>query len=370
MARRSTYIITGGGTGGHVYPGLAIAGALQSMETDCRINFVGTKNGIESQLVPGAGYNISFVTASGVRGLGFTAQVMFAVNLFIGIIQSFTLLLKLKPKAVIGTGGFVSVPVLLTAFLLGYPVFIQEQNSIPGSTNRLLGKYAKRIYLGFDSARKYFPIGRTVVTGNPVRAEFGKTSSRVSDRSVNLLVFGGSRGARTINRAVAEAANDFLKLSHLNLHLQTGDMDAHAEITSAYSEFPVDRITIDSYINDMPSALQWADIVVCRAGAMTLAELAVAGKPSILVPYPYATDDHQFYNATDFANAGAAVVIKDDNFNGVSMFTTVASLTDDKLRLAEMGKSCSALGRIDAAEVIAENILGFINNINGESNVS
>jgi UDP-N-acetylglucosamine--N-acetylmuramyl-(pentapeptide) pyrophosphoryl-undecaprenol N-acetylglucosamine transferase len=370
MGANSTYIITGGGTGGHVYPGLAIAKALKISEPKCKIQFIGTQKGIESKLVPDAGYEISFVAASGARGLGFIAQIMFVANLVVGVSQSIALFLKYKPKAVIGTGGFVSVPVLLVAFILGYPVFIQEQNSIPGSTNRLLGKYAKRIYLGFNSAKKYFPIGRTLTSGNPVRTEFGSIPARVVGDSINLLVFGGSRGALTINKAVTDAAKNFLEFGGINLHIQTGGIDSHSEVIDAYANFQTDAVTVDHYIVDMPKALEWADIVVCRAGAMTLSELAVAGKPSILVPFPYATDNHQYYNAVDFADAGAAIVIKDDDFNGETMFDAVTNLASDRVLLTEMRKFCLELGEPDSASKIAGDIIKFVNNNNGDSDVS
>ncbi len=356
-------LMTGGGTGGHVYPGLAVAEALVHLAPGTEVRFAGTQRGIESVLVPRAGYRLHTVPASGLRGLGHKARLLFILNFLGGFLRSLMLLLRWRPAVVLGTGGFVSAPVMTAARVLGVPCTLQEQNAIPGSTNRLVGRWARRIYLGFEVAATFFRQGVCRSTGNPVRqafleatgskgkpgdvlAEFGQPGHRV-------LIFGGSGGARTLNTAVKEAAPRLRQLADAVFLIQTGtaDFEAVQEMTAT----PEMRVT--AYIDDMAAALLWADLVVCRAGAMTLAELQVVGRASVLVPYPHATDDHQMHNSRALEKAGAALVLADKNCDGSSLLQAVTELLAEPVRLQEMATAARGLGKPEAAQNIARDLL-------------
>jgi UDP-N-acetylglucosamine--N-acetylmuramyl-(pentapeptide) pyrophosphoryl-undecaprenol N-acetylglucosamine transferase len=353
-------LITGGGTGGHVYPGLAVAGAIEALAPGSEVRFAGTSKGIEAVLVPQAGYRFATLPASGFRGLGAWARLLFLGNLFLGFFRSVLMLLMWRPRVVLGTGGFVSAPVMLAARVLGIPCALQEQNAIPGSTNRLVGRWARRIYLGFGSAARYFKAGRCLESGNPVRPEFltGARDAAASDGEAGqrLLVFGGSRGAATLNAAVREAAATWCARPDLSALIQTGPTE-HQAVAAEFKGGSADRMSVVPYIDDMASALKRADLVVARAGAMTLAELQCVGRPSVLVPYPFATDDHQLRNAEDCEAAGAAVVLKDEACDGPALIHIVDELLDDPVRLGRMATAATAMARPGAADDIAADLL-------------
>ena len=361
-------LITGGGTGGHVYPGLAVADSLLQFAPATELRFVGTRRGMESILVPRAGHRFTTVPASGVRGLGTKARLLFVINFLLGFLRSLGLLVAWRPAVVLGTGGYVIAPVMAAARLLGISCVLQEQNAVPGSANRLVARWAKRIYLGIGAAEKYFRKGRTLVTGNPVRAAFGSPMSGESDLREFLdqgrgggrvLVFGGSGGARTLNRALGGGADLWLKKSESRLLIQTGPKDL-AEVRTAFADAPDDRVRIEPYIHDMAGALAWADLVICRAGAMTLAELQAMGKAAVLVPFPFATDNHQLRNAEDCASVGAAVVMEDSVCNAETLFAEADSLLAAPDRLDAMGRAAHSMSRPDAADAIARDILELI----------
>ncbi len=356
-------LITGGGTGGHVYPGLAVAEALQDLAPEVEVRFAGTTRGIESVLVPRAGYRLHTVPASGLRGLGHKARFLFVVNFIGGLLRSLALMVSWRPAVVLGTGGFVSAPVMSAARMAGVPCALQEQNAIPGSTNRLVGRWTRRIYLGFGAAAEFFKQGICRTTGNPVRqgfieatgagatqgselADFGQPGQRV-------LIFGGSGGARTLNNAVREAASELQNLKTAAFLIQTGKADAEAvaEVAAA------GHVRVTPYIDDMAAALLWADLVICRAGAMTLAELQVVGRPAVLVPYPHATDNHQFHNASDLEKAGAALVLADENCDGTALVKFLHELLEAPERLQTMAEAARNLGRPQAARDIALDLL-------------
>jgi UDP-N-acetylglucosamine--N-acetylmuramyl-(pentapeptide) pyrophosphoryl-undecaprenol N-acetylglucosamine transferase len=353
-------LITGGGTGGHVYPGLAVAKALEALAPGSEVRFAGTSRGIESVLVPRAGYRFATLPASGFRGLGGWARFLFLVNFFLGFFRSVLMFLVWRPRVVLGTGGYVSAPVMLAARVLGIPCALQEQNTVPGSTNRLVARWARRIYLGFGGAVRYFKAARCLETGNPVRSEFlaaARGAEPPDERTGHrLLVFGGSRGAATLNAAVREAAEIWCARPDLSVLIQTGPKE-HAAVAAAFAAGSPDRISVVPYIDDMASALRRADLVVSRAGAMTLAELQCLGRPAVLVPFPFATDDHQLLNAEDCARSGAAVVLKDDACDGPGLVRLVDDLLGDPVRLRGMGEAATAMARPGAAAVIAADLL-------------
>ncbi len=361
-------VLAGGGTGGHIYPALAVAEALLRLEPQAQLLYLGTRQGLESRLVPAAGLDLVHVAASGYRGLGPVARLRFAANLVRGVVQSLAVLRRFRPDVVLGSGGFVSLPVGLAARVLGRPLALQEQNAIPGSTNRLLGRWARRIYLGFTEAAAYFPTGRSRDTGNPVRAAFadalgeaaaaadGGTRRPDGAPAFHVLVFGGSRGARTLNRAVADAARGAWALrAELSLWAQTGPEEHEAVTRGCAGRLGATRIT--PYIDDMPAALRWADLVVCRAGAMTLAELAAAGCAAVLVPYPHATDQHQLRNAKSREDAGAALLLLDELCTGESLAACVEELRRDPARLRAMAAGARAAARPEAAMEIAADLM-------------
>ncbi len=354
------FLITGGGTGGHVYPGLAVAGSLTRLAPGSEVRFAGTKRGLESVLVPRAGYRLATLPASGLRGLGGRARVMFLVNFFLGFCRSLVMFLTWRPRVVLGTGGYVSAPVMAAARTLGITCALQEQNAIPGSTNRLVARWARRIYLGFPGAAQFFPAGRCLETGNPVRTEFLASGSGHENPGPGtggrLLVFGGSRGATTLNRAMREAAASLVEMPGLSALIQTGPAD-HAKVAAAYAGSDPDRFRVVPYIEDMAAALKEADLVVSRSGAMTLAELQCVGRPAVLVPFPFATDDHQLRNAEDCAGAGAAVVLTDDACDGPALAGLIAELIKDPGRLRSMGLAAAKLARPEAADRIAADLL-------------
>ena len=356
-------LITGGGTGGHVYPGLAVAEALCARVPGAEVRFVGTRRGIESALVPRAGYRLHRIPASGLRGLGNKARLLFLLNFLGGFLRSLVIMLAWRPAVVLGTGGFVAAPVMSAARVLGVPCALQEQNAIPGSTNRLVGRWSRRIYLGFGAAARYFRAGVCRTTGNPVRqafiaatgsgagaepalAEFGQPGKRV-------LVFGGSGGAHTLNRAVMTAAAELTADPLVVCLVQTGKADFEAVTQAAAGE----RVRVMPYIDNMAAALTWADLVICRAGAMTLAELQVVGRASILVPFPHATDDHQTHNARDLEKAGAALVLIDKNCDGKALAAVVNGLLADPVGLQSMATAARGLGQPTAAADIAGDLL-------------
>ncbi len=357
-------VLAGGGTGGHIYPALAVAEALRRLEPQARLLYLGTSRGLESRLVPAAGLDLRHVAASGYRGLGPVARLRFAANLVVGVLQSLDALRRFRPDVVLGSGGFVSLPVGLAARLLGRPLALQEQNAIPGSTNRLLGRWARRIYLGFPEAAAFFPSGRSRDMGNPVRAAFAEVRGGTDDgppraegaASCHVLVFGGSRGARTLNRAVIDAARGAWMLrTDLSLWAQTGPEEHEAVTRGCAGRLGSTRVA--PYIEDMPAALRWADVVVCRAGAMTLAELAAAGRASVLVPYPHATDQHQLRNAKSREDAGAALLLLDEFCTGESLAACVDDLRRDPARLRAMAVAARAAARPDAAMEIAADLM-------------
>lgn len=351
-------LIAGGGTGGHVYPGLAVAEAVRRLRPAADVRFCGTRRGLEATVVPAAGWRLHTVPASGLRGLGPAARALFVANLAAGGAAALALLLRWRPDAVLGTGGYASAPALLAARLLGVPVALQEQNAVPGSANRLLARCADRVYLGTAAAAASFPGRDCLVTGNPVRAAFRAAPAGPAGApgGLSVLMFGGSRGARTLNRAACELAALWRGREDVALLVQTGP-DGHAGVAAAFAGWAPRRARVVPYIDDMAAALAGADLAVCRAGAMTLAELAVAGRPAVLVPFPHATDDHQWHNAQDVAAGGAALVVRDEACDGATLAALVDELGRDRPRLAAMARASAARARPEAARLIADDLL-------------
>jgi UDP-N-acetylglucosamine--N-acetylmuramyl-(pentapeptide) pyrophosphoryl-undecaprenol N-acetylglucosamine transferase len=352
-------VFAGGGTGGHILPALSVADELRSRAAELRALFIGSANGLEARLVPLAGYPIRFISARGARGKGLVARVRSAAGLAVGFVQSVAILSRFKPDLVFGSGGYASAAAVLAAAFLRKTVVIQEQNSIPGLTNRLLGRSAARIYLGFERARSFFGTRPGVIaTGNPIRREIS-SERRAEDRAAFglapgkpvLLVFGGSQGAHRLNRA----AVDYL-FAHRDVQaiMQTGERDL------AWVEEKLrgdrHRVFVAPYLDNMCNAYGAADAALSRAGALSCAELAAAGMPAILVPYPHAADNHQYFNALALAEGGGAVIIGDAELDARSLEAVLDPLLASPQRLAAMRAAILATAKADAAKLIADDI--------------
>jgi len=340
------YVIAAGGTGGHIFPGIALAREIRARRPDAPIVFVGAGHGLEAKLVPEAGFELSIVRASGFAGKSHARQLGALARLPLGLLDSLRLLRRHRARAVAGVGGYVTVPVLLAARLLGVPTLIHDSNAMPGLANRLLNRFATRTAVGLAAANSY--LARPgVVTGTPARPEFFSIpplDPRAATR--RLLVFGGSQGAVVLNRALEEALPELTAKGVEVIH-QTGEKHfSNAKETPGVRRAP--------FLSRLYEELAWADLVVSRAGALTLAELAAAGRAAILVPFGSATHGHQLENARAFAAAGAAVFIEEEDLSGRSLAEAVLRLLADRTLLSRMGEAARTFARPDAARLLAE----------------
>jgi len=351
--------IAGGGTGGHLYPGIAVAD--EAVKRGAEVMFIGVDTGIETRVLPGCGYRLATVRAGKFKGMGIIGKMKTALNIPLGVMQARRIIRDFRPQALLGVGGYASFAGVLGAKLAGVPVVLQEQNAVPGLANRLLGRFAEAVALGFDEARDRFAAAKSCVyTGNPVRTGMSSAGREESmarfglDPSMKtVLVFGGSAGAVRINNAITEAL--WLMADRKNdiqfLH-QTG-RGARDKVAEAYVGRGFGYAALE-YIEDMPAAYACADIVVCRSGAMTIAELTMLGKPAILIPYPYAADNHQEKNARALEREGAARVVLDSEASGQRISREIESLIDDPDALAGMAGRSLSLGRPGAASDVYE----------------
>jgi len=348
-------LIAGGGTGGHLFPGIALAEEVVDRHPRNDAIFVGTDRGLEARVVPQNGFVFEAIKSRGLKGMGFVKLLLGLLLLPLSFLSALSLLRKYKPDVVVGVGGYSSGPVVMSAWLMRIPTAIQEQNALPGLTNKILGKFVDAVFLSFEGAIPFFPYKRAHVLGNPIRRGLLENflRSKTVHETFTLLIFGGSLGARGLNTRVIEAL-PFLKdlKGHIVITHQTGKNDLQT-VKKGYAEadFPAD---VREFIDDMAGAYLGADLVLCRAGATTLAELTVCKKPSILVPFPHATDDHQAVNAKALVDAGAAVMFREAELTGEKLAATIRELKNDPVRLQKMEKAAGALGRPEAAREIAD----------------
>ncbi len=344
-------LIMAGGTGGHVFPALAVADELRARGVP--VIWLGTQAGIEARLVPQAGYPIEWLSISGWRGKGIFNTLLAPARLMVACHQALHVLLKRKPCAVLGLGGFASGPGGLMAWLLRKPLLIHEQNAVAGLTNRLLSKVANEVMEAFPGA-----LGKKArYVGNPVRKDIialPAPEQRLAnhDGALHLLVIGGSLGAVRLNELVPEAVSKIEPAARPEVWHQTG-LKNHDAAQAVYKKFDVDG-RVDAFVDDMAEAYAWADVVICRAGAMTVFELAAAGVASILVPYPYAVDDHQTANADYLAKVDAAIVRQQKELDVEWLRSTITELTQQRDRLLRMAKSARSQAKPDAANEVAE----------------
>ena len=355
-------VITGGGTGGHVYPALATLEALQK-RIPVNVLYIGTQRGIEARLIRQQGIPFQAIWVAGFQRRWTWKNIFFPLKLLISLWQSWKILKQTRPEVAVGTGGYVTGPVLWVAARMGIPVVIEEQDVFPGLTTRLLAPHATKICLAFEGAQKYLkvPPDRIIITGNPVRQQLTTVSPEEARQRWDIpvhvpvvLVFGGSQGARAINQAVEHCITTWIQKG-IYVIWQTGYRDFE-RVKPVSIKFP-EKIKLVSYIDDMGSAYQAADVVVCRAGAITLAELALVEKPAVLIPYPFAAGNHQMKNARFIEQQGAAITLLQDETLSEKLKTTIPALLADAPRRQSMAKAWQKLARPNAADVIADIIL-------------
>lgn len=348
-------LIAAGGTGGHIYPGIAVATEVLRRHPDSEIRFVGTKRGLENKLVPKAGFNLSFIESAGLKNVGLAAQLRGLAILPKSLLEARRLLREFRPDVVIGAGGYVSGPVLLTAALTGFRTMVMDSNALPGWTNRRLARFVDKAAVSFDEALKYFP-GKGVVTGNPVRREFFEIPDRERDpNEFSVLIFGGSQGARAINEAMVAALPQLERFrSVMRISHQTGEADFEKVRDGYLNAGWGEQANVTKYIDDMVAAFSKVDLVICRAGATTTAELIAAGKAALMIPFPLAADDHQRKNAEALQSGGAARMILQQDLNGERLGREIAEMVSEPEQITSMEKAARKMARGDAAAAVVD----------------
>jgi len=352
-------LIAGGGTGGHLFPGLALGEEVKTRHPRNDVLFVGSERGIEAREVPKAGYRLCLIDVGPLKRMGVRGLVKGLMRIPRAFWQSVRILRQFDPDVVIGVGGYSSGPVLLAAWLMRKPTAIQEQNALPGFTNRTLGRFVDAIFIAFPQAASTFPARKTHLLGNPIRRAFLDNYLHPKPPSDRLSIFvtGGSQGAHALNLRVLEALELLAPGIGRRLEVlhQTGVKD-QAEIAARYQALEPTglRAQAVAFIDDMPRAYAGADLLVCRAGATTIAELTVCKKAAILVPFPFAADDHQTVNARSLADAGAALLLPEKDLTAQKLADEIRTLESDRNRLARMSRASGLLGRPEAAREIAD----------------
>jgi len=345
-------MIAGGGTGGHLFPGVAVAEELRARHPDAVIRFVGTKRGIEARVLPDLGWDLAMIEVSGLKTVGALGAIRGLFRLPRALWQARRAVKAFAPDAVIGVGGYASGPVVLMAKLRGVPTAICEQNSIPGLTNKILGRIARVVFLSFEESKRFFKPKKIVMSGNPVRRDLLQkllSATPSTGERVNVLVCGGSQGAVAVNELASQA---LIALGNVGIVHQTGEKD----LATTQQRYAAAGVTAEcsAFIKDMAAAYQRADVIIGRAGATTVAELAIAGKPAIFIPYPFAADNHQVTNAREMAEAGAALMFEQSALTADKLADALRPLlTDAKLR-AQMGAQMKALAKPKAAATVVD----------------
>jgi len=354
-------MIAGGGTAGHINPGIAIAQHIKSRSNSAEIIFVGTQRGLESKLIPREGFELKFIKVRGFKRKLTLENFKTLKELFQGILQARRLIREFKPDIVIGTGGYVCGPVLFMASRMKIPTLIHEQNAFPGVTNKLLSRYVDAVAVSFREAEQYFiRAKRLIYTGNPVRSEMLKAdrvSSRkklgISSGTSLVVIAGGSQGAAKINNAVVDMLSGGYRLKNCQIIFATGNLN-YEKITKQLEKVELPSVKIVPYIYDMADTMAAADLMVNRGGAITASELTVLGVPSIIIPLPHAAENHQEYNARALEKQGAAVVILEKDLSGEVLYNHIEAILKDTKKLRAMAANSKSLGISDAAERLYE----------------
>lgn len=357
-------IMTGGGTGGHIYPAIAIAEEIKRRDPDASILFVGTDHGMEKDIVPKNGYDLKFVTVSGLNRKKLWKNVQTLKDLKKGMDEAKAIIKEFQPDLVIGTGGYVCGPVVRTAASMGIRTYIHEQNAFPGLTNKLLSKKVNRVFIAFEDAADYFKTkDKPITVGNPVRKAFAEMTREearsllgISPDDFVVLSFGGSLGARRINDEMKIAVEKLQDRAGLKMFFVTGkryydDITANADMSNA-------RVTYMKYIDDMPKYLNACDLAITRSGALTVSEITACGRASIMIPSPYVTNNHQFFNAKVAADRAASILIEEKDLKPGVVADVIGKLMNDRDRVKRMENNSKMIGRMDAADVMCD-IMGI-----------
>ena len=342
--------ICAGGTGGHIFPGISVAEVFTAQDAKNEVVFIGTTEGLEGKLVPQAGFRLLYVEAHPFQGRSPVFKVLTLVHLLKGIFMSARILRAERPDAILGMGGFTSVPTIIAGVLLGIPSFLHEQNVQPGLANKFLSKCTKKIFISFEETKKYFTTKRTVHTGNPIRKKLAKSDAEKPKGSFGIFIFGGSQGARSINNAIITLLPYLESYKNTIMYHQTG-RDDFDNLNAIYKNTSVSH-EIFPFTNEMEKYYSLSDVVIARAGASTIFELAYFNKAAILVPYPYSAGGHQWKNASEVENIGGAYVIANEEATGGRLFDTIKHLMNEPELLKEMGENIGKIYIADAAERI------------------
>jgi UDP-N-acetylglucosamine--N-acetylmuramyl-(pentapeptide) pyrophosphoryl-undecaprenol N-acetylglucosamine transferase len=367
-------IIAGGGTGGHLFPGIAVAEEFLSRNPANEVLFVGTERGIEARAVPAAGYHLELISAAGIRGKRSLSQLKGVAMMIYGYAQSRKILNNFRPDMVLGVGGYASLPMVLAARGMRIPRFIHEQNAIPGQTNRLLARFASKVFITLEESARYFPAASTLLTGNPLRRQILDMVAKQNSSSIpslskggseqseqggfRLFIFGGSQGAHAINVAMIEALPLLKKsLGNVIITHQTGEKD-YAEVTAAYRAAGVEA-KVTPFISDMAAEYARADLIICRAGATTIAEVTACGKACLFIPFPHAVDDHQRRNAEALLKKDACFMMLERELTGGTLAHSILTLAEDPNLVHRTAELAFSLARLDAAEIIINEMMNI-----------
>lgn len=355
------FLLSGGGTGGHLFPVIALAEEILQRKKGNDVLFVGTERGLEKEVLPTKGYKCVFLDVRPLRGNGILGFLSGLMRLPISIFQAIRIIKEFKPDAIIGSGGYVCAPIIIAAFILNKTRVLLEQNIVPGLTNRILSRFVNAVITAFRNSYKYFKAKNVEWLGNPVRHQLFDNflNDSIEDEYFTILIFGGSQGAHFVNDVVVNAmkivsaGGDSVNIIH-----QTGRKDFE-EIRRRYDEAGINAY-VTEFIDDMSTAYRTADLVICRSGATSIAEITVCKKPSILIPYPYAADDHQRLNALELVNVGAAVMLEQEGLTPKILAETIVSLKSDPKRLREMADAASRIAKPEAAREIMDFVTALV----------
>lgn len=350
-------LIAGGGTGGHLFPGIALAEEITTRQKGNDVLFVGTERGLEATMVPKLGYELKLIRISGLNRQGLLRTIRGLLRLPMAFFQALKILRAFRPDVAVGVGGYASGPVVMVAALLGIPTAVLEQNAVPGITNRILSRFVDRVFTTFEYSEKFFPKRKVLGLGNPIRRQllenFLRSREPTAQGLFNVLVLGGSQGAHAVNLRMIEAASHLGEFDQ-SIHIvhQTGKRD-HDLVQRGYIEIGLEAQVV-AFIDDMSSAYRRADLIVARAGATTISEIQVARKASILIPFPYAADNHQELNAQAMVDAGASIMMVERNLDGIQLAESIRELYLDRERISSMEAAASRAGRPEAAREIVD----------------
>ena len=352
-------VLTGGGTGGHLFPGVAICRELAARFPGTEVLFIGTGRPLERKIIAAAGYRHALITVQGIKGMGLVRKLMALSMLPGSVLKAAGILWRFKPQIVIGVGGYAAGPVCLAAYLLRIPICLQEQNLLPGITTRMLAGLARRIYIAFEGHSADFPAEKVLLTGNPVREEMRRLAARPAaerpSAPFTVLIVGGSQGAHGINSAVAEMLACACDQNSIRVIHQTGADDLD-RMRQAYQAANL-KADVRAFFDDMDRQYQLADLIVCRAGASTVAELTCIGKPVIFIPFPHAADNHQELNARMLVDRGAGDMLREADLSGVILWEKICHYRAHPEELDRMGANARAMGRPDAVVAIVDDLV-------------